>query len=127
MNRKDLIKKLIDWWVEVIQQPLNQNNGDNSNHPFNSTILLNTLSLVHQKKINEDNIVLFKEKLYNILINRSQEDLFLDVDYVPCDDLREAADYSDINYSVFPCKTITILKENSVMVKKGYNQEFKKI
>lgn len=129
MTQKTLdgaINAVCDFWIEKMQKPMNQNNGDNSGNGGIAFLLMNMLSATSQESITPKKIEMFRIKLTEI-IKRDFRNIFYvcDVDYNPSNNLCEALDYAEIPYSVMPCKThTTILADLSVRGKYQYGGNF---
>lgn len=121
---EEAVLKTVMWWAEKIQQPLNQNNGDDSRNGGMMFMLMNTVSNNAQQSITPDKIKIFQESLTEKLIavkNDKYRRTDLDVDYHPNRMLSECAEKANIDLSVFPCKTWTRIDlENQVEVSMGY-------
>ncbi|MGV0856842.1 hypothetical protein ACTS9E_15080 [Empedobacter brevis] len=111
---KEAVDIMIDWWVEKIQQPFNQNNGDTtSDFGF---FLLNKASMDAQFLLNDSKIEKFKNSLKEQLYpNEGKHRMYkeLDVDYSPNEILNKACEFSGINTSCLPVKTFTYIENNN--------------
>ena len=123
------VEKAVNWWVQKIQQPMNQDNGDKRN-PL-AFGLLNTVAMNAQAELTKEKIESFEKKLIEVIINRRNTTRFkieLSVDYRPDHLLAEAINFAGINPYCLPCKSyVSISTDNSVRVKHGYGAEIKEI
>jgi len=111
------VEKTVKWWSQKsFKVSLNQNNGDDSQTGGMAFILMNMLSTQTQGDITEGQIQKFEEKLTEILMNMKEKASYhksLDVDYHPCIQLCEAADFAGITTMCFPCKTRSYIDEKN--------------
>lgn len=109
------VAKVVKWWTnKSFRTPLNQNNGDNSEHGFLAFMLMNMSSSKAQESVTEEKIQLFEQKLTEILLAAPNSyRRTLDVDYNPCVELAEAAEYAGLDSGCFPCKSVTWISESN--------------
>lgn len=126
------VNKTVQFWVEKSFKTLmNQNNGDDSPNGGMVFMLMNMASMSAKKTIDDGKIKLFESKLTELLMSietESQWRRFLDVDYHPCEILRESATFAGIDTRCFPCKTWTrIENDNSVTAAYQYGGKPEKL
>jgi hypothetical protein len=126
---QDAVLKTVMFWSEKsFNTKMNQNNGDDSSNGAITHMLMNMLSMQSQDKLTPDKIKRFEQKLTEILISERENrlwDITLDVDYHPCQQLYEAAQFAGIDPGCFPCKTCTIIKQdNTALAKYQYGGKF---
>jgi len=111
---EDAVLKTVMWWSEVIQKPMNQNNGGDSM----TMMLLNHVAMTEQDLITPEKIKTFEETLTVELLLLCSDDnewkRTLSVDYVPCSILSNAATIAGIGSRVFPCKSSSYIDKNNV-------------
>lgn len=119
MNEVENIAELASaWWSKVIQNP-KFDNGDMSRTGAISSVISKMLV----KKLNEDQISNFKQKLKEIILEHIKDDdytFILGVDYGPCRYLTTAAEYAGVSINNFPIKTSMWISRNHLMVSYGY-------
>lgn len=127
----DSAKVATDWWI-------NATFGfdsviDTGAIEYGEQVSEALLKLLHQaeKDANMPKKDGFKKALFNI-VNRGLNDngiVILSVDYMPNDNLLEAAEIAGINCNdgTFPPKTYMEITPNSVKVKAGYSAKFETI
>lgn len=124
------INAVCNFWIEKMQKPLNQNNGDNSSAGGVAFMFMNLIGSRAQEGITPEKIELFRQALtrkiladYTVFPDQSW--YVCDVDYHPCDKLARACDESGINCGALPCKSHTTIKKDfSVESRFGYGSEF---
>lgn len=122
MNDDD-IKLCVSWWSKFLKEDFEFDNGDKSQSTFaNINKHLMDMPTIIQ-------IAVFENSLFNIIKNnlkRNLDVLFLEVDYDPCNLLRQALEDAEIkfNFSILPCKTSMIISEKKIEVKQGYGAQF---
>ena len=121
---EDAAIKTAMWWAEVIQKPLNQNNGDSSGTMF---MMMNMVAANAQKELTPEKIAVFEKALVKLIMSQnSRYQQSCSVDYAPCNKLSEAALEAGISASVFPCKSSSWINEdNDAMISLGYRGERK--
>lgn len=128
---EEAVIKMVLFWSEKIQQPINQNNGDDSENGGMSFMLMNMAANGAQKSITPDKIKVFEKSLTERLMaieSKSNWEKALDVDYHPNRLLAESATEAGIDLGVFPCKTYTCIQEgNKVIGAMGYHGERKEL
>lgn len=124
-----VLKTVMFWSDKSFRTPLNQNNGDNSENGAMSFMLMNMVSGEAQKSVTENKVKQFEKYLTQILMDKSDEAYVeLSVDYNPCNELKVAAGFAELDFACFPCKTFTrIEKDRSVTAKYQYGGEFIKL
>lgn len=127
----EAVKIMVEWWVEKIQAPLNQNNGDNSENGGMAFSLMNMVSMNAQKEITKDKIEIFKTELTESLLTGKDGGRWsttLEVDYNPGKKLADACKKAGINSMSLPCKTFTFINnDNEVEGRYQYGGEFFKL
>lgn len=112
----EAVNLMVNWWVEKITTPLNQNNGDTGNDM--GWALMNLASSSAQEELSESKIEKFKAKLKEQLLANEQKGRYmkeLDVDYHPNEILNNACVFSEINTLCLPCKTFTYIDEDNII------------
>lgn len=127
---KDVALKVAKWWSEkAFRTPLNQNNGDTSSQGGLVFMLQNRLSSLAQEKATDEKIEAFEQKLVELIEERHNAfpdgQIWLEVDYSPCETLAKAATHADLSLSCFPCKSSAIIdKDGKIKVKYQYGGSF---
>ena len=118
---EEAVLKIVMWWSDKsFRTPLNQNNGETGM----LHTLMNSTSTNANSRTTPQQIKLFEEKLGELLMNASERERNLDVDYHPCSLLAQAADFAKIETAVFPCKSFTrIDKDNRAFAKYQYGNQ----
>jgi hypothetical protein len=77
-------------------------------------MLMNMASMNAQESISEEKIEKFEQKLSEILLSKQNSYArTLHVDYHPCNELHEAAEYAGLNSGCFPCKSASWISDNN--------------
>lgn len=130
---EDAVLKTVTWWSDKSFRTLmNQNNGDNSSSGEMTFLLMNMVASKSQETVTDEKIKVFEEHLAKYLSDyRNQyptSQIWLDVDYHPCQMLADAAEKAGIESHCFPCKTATRLtSDNKVFAKYQYGGSLNEI
>lgn len=127
---EDAVLKCVLWWSDKsFRTPLNQNNGDDSPQGSMAFARMNMVALSAQQKVTDEKIKKFEDKLIELLLQaKTRYEKTLSVDYGPCTLLAEAADFAELEYACFPCKTHSFIEDNNeVYVKYQYGGELVKL
>lgn len=123
---EEAILKTVMWWSDKsFRTLLNQNNGDNSSQGGMTFLLMNMVASKSQESVTDEKIKSFEEHLAKSLTEYRKQyptsQIWLDVDYHPCQMLSEAAEKAGIESHCFPCKSSTRLTaDNKVFAKYQY-------
>lgn len=118
----DVAVQIANWWADKISHT-KFDNGDTSETGF----MAMALALMSVQPVTEEQ----REKFVKALVERidGKENLFLDVDYHPSKDLREAAKEAGISENNFPWKTFVVMYRNydtdgfKIIARHGYRAE----
>ena len=114
---EEAVLKIVMWWSDKsFRTTLNQNNGDKSSQGAMTFMLQNMVSIEAQKRVTEEKIKMFEDKLTELLLaekdvqyNRAR----LDVDYSPCETLFQSCKHAGIDSHCLPCKTNSHIDQNN--------------
>lgn len=123
------IAAVCDFWINKMQTPVNQNNGDGSPSGRLTFMLMNLLGQKAQDTISREKIELFRTSLTNTIKTEFNNGHYIcDVDYHPSDNLSKACKDANIDTMALPCKSHTnIHKDFTVQSRYQYGGDFVKL
>ena len=109
---EEAVEKVVAWWTEkTFHTPNNQDNGGG---PMFFGVM-NRLADSFRKQVTPEKIVIFQNKLKELLLSNGHAGvhfIYLGVDYDPCEELYLACQAAEINTKLLPCKSDTRIEKD---------------